>query len=92
MDTISDNTSGGKRPDGGSVYPMLHLTQFDPANPGRLESTYSNAGLTLRDYFAGQVMAGIMGLAIPFDHEWNPAKDASAAYAVADAMLAERAR
>jgi hypothetical protein len=43
-------------------------------------------GMTLRDYFAGQCI-----LASPGD-DYSPAEFARAAYALADAMLAERER
>lgn len=46
------------------------------------------AGMTLRDYFAGQALASL--------HEWGLSdlgqKSAKACYAMADAMLAERAK
>jgi hypothetical protein len=43
-------------------------------------------GMTLRDYFAGQCILHDWGA------EYSPAKFAKAAYALADAMLAERER
>lgn len=48
----------------------------------------STGGLTLRDYFAAQAMAGF--LAIPGGV--NPEMEANLAYRIADAMLAERAK
>ena len=45
-------------------------------------------GMTLRDYFAGQALAGIMGSGDIFP----PDSAASRSYCVADAMLKERAR
>ena len=61
--------------DGGPAYPPFH----DPKN--------HNSGMSLRDYFAGQVIASVKG--------WHPAdkkgKSAAAiAYQIADAMIAER--
>ena len=41
-------------------------------------------GMTLRDWFAGQAMAGICRGGVDFP------KDAARAYRIADAMLAER--
>jgi hypothetical protein len=43
-------------------------------------------GMTLRDYFAGQALAGIMAATTVCD----PEAVASRAYVVADAMLKER--
>lgn len=45
-------------------------------------------GMSLRDYFAGQALAGIMGSGDIFP----PDSAASRAYCVADSMLEERAR
>lgn len=46
-----------------------------------------NIGLTMRDWFAGQVLAGLMA-----DHTYNEeaAEIAETCYEVADAMLKER--
>jgi hypothetical protein len=44
--------------------------------------------LTLRDWFAGQALAGFAGL--PEDEVMGAADTAKAAYNYADAMLAER--
>ena len=43
------------------------------------------AGMTLRDYFAGQALAGLASLTPP-----TPEEQAHWAYTYADAMLAER--
>lgn len=45
-------------------------------------------GMTLRDYFAGQALAGMLA-----DYQCNPqpAEAAQVAYGYADAMLADRA-
>jgi ribonuclease I len=43
-------------------------------------------GMTLRDYFAGQFMAGRAAVPGTADHQW----DAIQAYEAADAMLAAR--
>lgn len=51
-------------------------------------SSMDQEGMTLRDYFAGQVMAGFCA-----DHSWyigNPENMAKFSYQVADAMLTER--
>jgi hypothetical protein len=54
---------------------------------------YQSGGMTLRDYFAGQALAGFLaahagqGVSLPED-DWS----ATRAYEIADAMLAERAK
>lgn len=51
---------------------------------GPLCEAIHQEGMTLRDYFAGQALAS-------FDHAFRvPESDAKKAYAIADAMLAER--
>lgn len=49
-----------------------------------------NHGMTLRDYFAGQALAGLSGLARV--EGMSPEDLASMAYADADAMLKERSK
>jgi len=62
-------------PDGGPAFPTATLAQK------------TEGGMTLRDYFAGQALAGILSSASFGDtRDWLPQK----AYALADAMLAER--
>lgn len=46
-----------------------------------------NPGMTLRDYFAGQALMGLMS---DHDNMNTLAKDAEAAYKMADAMIEER--
>lgn len=68
-----------KKPDGGAAFPREDY-QADNA-PGQ-------RGMSLRDYFAGQALAGNCGFSV---HEGIPIKGlVSEAYAIADAMLAER--
>ena len=65
---------------GGPAFPVL-----DYITPDRM--AFSAQGMTLRDYFAAKALIG-----------WREssgttyAQDAEAAYAMADAMLAERAK
>lgn len=47
---------------------------------------YYQEGMTLRDYFAAQCILNDPG------EEYSPAEFAKAAYALADAMLAERVK
>ena len=68
--------------DGGHAFPTIYL---DP----EYGSGYS--GMTLRDYFAGQALAGwIAGTRDPEASSWDHRWWAREAYATADAMLAER--
>jgi hypothetical protein len=63
-----------------------------PENPHAVpQSKYlpeSLSGMTLRDYFAGQALAGISANPEFADHLWD--LTAKNAFAAADAMLAER--
>ena len=69
------------RDDGGPAFPQNSLSS-------------QNRGMTLRDWFAGQALAGILGGGfadtIPHD-DLNGGRDAAAfAYQYADAMIAAR--
>jgi len=60
------------KPDGGPAFPIqCHLSDH-------------HHGLSLRDYFAGQVLAMLAQM------DWEPERVALFAYEVADKMLAER--
>lgn len=82
--------------DGGTAFPQpMHL------NPGGQPDWPSNGwglgGMSLRDYFAGQAIPGILAgrfldaLAINFDKDKAGEAIAKLAYEVADHMLAARA-
>jgi hypothetical protein len=47
-------------------------------------------GMSLRDYFAGQALAGILGCARDYQGVYSNKARAGFAYEVADAMLAAR--
>jgi len=76
--------------DGGQAFPTGAACDAD----GRLRS-HGNAGMSLRDWFAGQAIGGLITgrdwSFIPDAHEKMTAW-ARAAYSVADEMLAERER
>lgn len=77
--------------DGGAAFPQA--LQFIENN-GELSGNHSWSGLTIRDYFAGQALAGMMANeTTPFsaDHaEVDPQQLAEAVYEIADALLTER--
>lgn len=87
------------KPENPQVFPSL-FGQLMPSGAGQIES---GQGMTLRDYFAGQALAGILsspGEFIDFysDRELNPVNGvtgmldlaAKVSYSYADAMLAAR--
>lgn len=66
----------------------LHMCVEEPApNGGKSVTYWSTAGMTLRDYFAGEALAGM--LADP-DSDGDPASFGDRAYMYADAMLKAR--
>lgn len=71
-------------PENPPAFPNL---QWDGS--AKSEHYYNFGGMSLRDYFAGQALAGICGDGIPGSHH-SPKATAHDAYAYADAMLAAR--
>lgn len=67
-------------------------------DPGRAQSakqreTITETGMTLRDYFAGEALIGMLTQAAAMNRESPPCELASkVAYRYADAMLLERAK
>ena len=71
--------------DGGPAFPTENERQTG-------ENSYHYAGMTLRDWFAGQAVAGILARGLPVEIEGRshiPIPEA--AYIIADAMIAARA-
>lgn len=62
---------------------------FPCTGEGFLSDLYTQKGMTLRDWFAGQYVSGIHAGGATFRDGQNVAEEA---YSVADAMLAERAK
>lgn len=64
-----------QKKDGGRAFPCVH-------------ERYIQYGMTLRDYFAGQALAGILSRsgAVRYDES----ETAAVAFTFADAMIAER--
>ncbi len=63
-----------------------------PCEGGPEKRLYPSSGMSLRDYFAGQALAG-MNARDSYDHgQKTPSDRAAVAYTDADAMLTERTR
>jgi len=74
--------------DGGPAFPAQPIMQL-PRGDGTI--MVDQGGMTLRDWFAGQALAGM--LANPAHRiDFKRAHDAGFCYEVADAMLKERDR
>ena len=72
--------------DGGPAYPVCAEGGVNNALEPHLE-----LGMSLRDWFAGQALAGGLGRPTTSKSDWQ--RDiAWCAYAIADAMLTERAK
>lgn len=82
-----------KKDDGGAAFP--HVAQRDGAASMRV---LTQGGMSLRDYFAGQAMAGAIALAADAVKASGAPSNgdgtivAGMAYEYADAMLAERGK
>lgn len=81
--------------DGGPAFPFEYHNQTSKYQLGFFQDTavapgasQQFAGLTVRQWYAGQALAGLMGLQTVYDNMAD--RDvAKAAYRLADAMLAE---
>ena len=89
------------KPNGGEAFPELEEGRFRESGlSGVYEMHFVNAGgMSLRDYFAGQALAGLNTLPTSINRAWQTEVDsrggiaalrARCAYADADAMIAER--
>jgi hypothetical protein len=79
--------------DGGPVFPQPGELdyRFGPGTE-RTGQLFESAGISLRDYFAGQALVGILGSRHGFLVDVGTDNAPSWAYRVADAMLAERTK
>ena len=68
--------------DGGAAFPKA---------AGTWDKVHQQSGMSLRDWFAGQVLPSIAAEK-EFGMKWNPQGVAHDAYSFADAMLAARER
>ena len=73
-----------KQKDGRSAFPMI---ESDTHGDGRVFH-FSTGGMSLRDYFAAQVLNGM--LASDVKRELKVSEMVRLAYKIADAMIAER--
>lgn len=73
--------------DGGPAFPKFGMNAWD--KPQTI-----SAGMSLRDWFAGQALAGIIAFPGTIEGDANKRNDVLSrlSYALADAMLAERAK
>lgn len=76
--------------DGGSAFPEVETSYSNrwDGDSGGYANTYSVGGMTLRDWFAGQALAGLCGDVSNMTE--TPDQLARAAYAAASAMLKAR--
>lgn len=82
-----------KKDDGGPAFPGNTIVSVE-AGPGftAIPVTEPVSGMTLRDWFAGQALAGEMATWTDAKPENYAEKVAARCYAMAAAMLAERAK
>lgn len=76
--------------DGGQAFPTPGLSDLPNG-----DFIYPNSGMSLRDWFAGQMIAGLACHAFGMSDEELPkeaSRCAAFSYAVADAMIEERAK
>ena len=76
------------KPDGGPAFPVGLIPKDGAINIGNPKSS----GMTLRDYFAGQALIGILTTRGVPKVDNDISADVRDAYEYADAMLAERDR
>jgi len=69
---------------------MTDATKDNPPAFPRDHRSDGHNGMTLRDYFAAKAMQALLHNASYESDSWH--MEAKAAYAIADAMLAERAK
>lgn len=77
--------------DGGPAFPQQF--QHDAEGDRVWPEEFGADGMSLRDWFAGQALAGILSADTVLGQRTNPHSDAAmAAYRIADAMLKERSK
>jgi len=78
--------------DGGAAFPSFELqrTYVDDADRLGRMTHVPVGGMSLRDYFAAQVVGAYLYERFSGNHTWEPREIAEWSYELADAMLAER--
>ncbi len=82
------------KPDGGPAFPCSEAAvRAEVINTrGNLQINQADQmGMTLRDWFAGQALAGLIGCHVQAGTKYGPSV-CEEAYLMADAMLSERAK
>lgn len=74
--------------DGGPAFPTLADVEYESGHALELDTS----GMSLRDWFAGQALNGLIASIQPHERLTDHPLAAKNCYAVADAMLAERAK
>jgi len=77
-----------KKENGGSAYPYMYETSERFVGNSYRTVVHHGEGMSMRDYFAGQALTGI--IASDCSDKMAVEPRAKLAYRIADAMLAER--
>jgi hypothetical protein len=72
--------------DGGPAFPLA----YTETNEHGVQFPFTHPGMSMRDWFAGQVAAGIAAFSGTAGVSYGPGEIAGRAYQVADAMIAAR--
>lgn len=78
-----------EKPNGGHAFPLTGMP-----DPNDRQHYYPEPGMTLRDYFAGQALAGLTTSNVNdcLTGNQHPDRYAEDAYSIADSMIAERSK
>ena len=76
--------------DGGPAFPVSRETALSPITD--MGGNDVSSGMSLRDYYAGQALAGMCAYHGRYGYTNGPGEIALRAYEIADAMLAERTK
>lgn len=79
--------------DGGQAFPEIN-TRYQSENnihgQPKYANTYTTGGMTLRDYFAGQALTGLILNEVEIDFDDAKGAVAKMSYRISDAMLKAR--
>lgn len=83
-----------KRSDGGAAFPQFDVVAGERDGHGDVIDAYTTAtgGMSLRDWFAGQIASGMAAYSGTSGVSYGPGDIAGRSYEIADAMLKARAR